>query len=242
MELGDRMKKYERCYDVKLTSRIPVIIRLDGRAFHSWTKKVKCKKPFDDRMIILMSDTTKYLCENISGCIFGYTQSDEISLLLVSDQNNDTEAWFDNKLQKIVSISASMATYCFNQDSPFDKKYPAFFDSRAFVIPQLEVKNYFVWRQRDAIKNSISAFAESFFSNKELKGKNSIQRKEMCLERGADWNALWNPIKMGFAIYKKEDETNGETKRKRFFKDDSISHFQSGDSENIFNEIFKYQE
>ena len=89
--LSDRMKEYERAYDIQMTRRIPIIIRLDGRAFHSWTRRVGCKKPFDDGLMELMANTTKYLCENISGCIFGYTQSDEISLLVVNNQNNNSD-------------------------------------------------------------------------------------------------------------------------------------------------------
>ena len=111
-QLGNRMKTYEYVTRYKLTRRLPVIIRLDGKAFHTFTKGFD--KPFDEIMIDTMQLTMKYLCENIQGCKIGYCQSDEISLLLVDYDKPETEAWFDNNLQKMTSISASMATLAFN--------------------------------------------------------------------------------------------------------------------------------
>ena len=113
-ELGKRMKEYyENIPKTKLIRRTPVIIRIDGKAFHTFTKGFK--KPFDDILIKSMQETMKYLCENIQGCILGYTQSDEISLLLVDYKNLNSSAWFDYKIQKICSIAASMATMAFNK-------------------------------------------------------------------------------------------------------------------------------
>lgn len=111
--LGDRMKTYENVTRTYLTRRTPVIIRIDGKSFHTFTRGFK--KPFDDVLVKSMQDTMKYLCENIQGCVLGYTQSDEITLVLVDYQNRDTSAWFDNNIQKMVSVSASMATLAFNQ-------------------------------------------------------------------------------------------------------------------------------
>ena len=113
-DLGIRMKTYyEQIPKTRLMRRCPVVIRIDGKAFHTFTRGFN--KPFDDVLIKTMQDTTKYLCENIQGCIFGYTQSDEISLVLVDYQNLNTAAWFDYEVQKMCSISASMATMAFNQ-------------------------------------------------------------------------------------------------------------------------------
>ena len=113
-ELGKRMKEYyENIPKTKLMRRAPVIIRIDGRAFHTFTRGFK--KPFDDILIKSMQETTNYLCENIQGCVLGYTQSDEISLLLVDYKNLNSSAWFDYEVQKICSISASMATMAFNK-------------------------------------------------------------------------------------------------------------------------------
>lgn len=111
--LGNRMKKYEYITRTHLVPRMPVIIRIDGRAFHTFTKGFM--KPFDQIFVKTMQDTMKFLCENIQGCVLGYTQSDEITLVLVDYQRLDSDAWFDGNIQKITSISASMATLAFNR-------------------------------------------------------------------------------------------------------------------------------
>lgn len=112
--LGIRMKTfYEQIPKTKLMRRTPVIIRIDGKAFHTFTRGFM--KPFDDLLIDAMQHTTKYLCKNIQGCVLGYTQSDEISLVLVDYQTLDTNAWFDYEVQKMCSVAASMATMAFNK-------------------------------------------------------------------------------------------------------------------------------
>lgn len=111
--LGDRMKGYENIPRNYLTRRIPVIIRLDGKAFHTFTKGMR--KPFDRVLMTTMQDTMKYLCENIQGCVFGYTQSDEITLVLTDYKTLTTDAWFGYNIQKVVSVAASMATMAFNK-------------------------------------------------------------------------------------------------------------------------------
>ena len=113
-EIGKRMKEYyENIPKTKLMRRAPVIARIDGKNFHTFTRGFK--KPFDDILIKSMQETMKYLCENIQGCVLGYTQSDEISLLLVDYKNLNSSAWFDYEVQKICSIAASMATMAFNK-------------------------------------------------------------------------------------------------------------------------------
>lgn len=112
-DLAKRMKEYESVSKTRLIKRTPVIIRIDGRAFHTFTKGFQ--RPFDEVLINTMQETTKYLCENIQGCVLGYTQSDEITLVLIDYQTLDTSPWFDNEVQKISSISASMATMVFNK-------------------------------------------------------------------------------------------------------------------------------
>ena len=111
--LGDRMKAYEYVTRNYLDRKLPVIVRLDGKAFHSFTRGLK--KPFDDIFVKSMQDTMKYLCENVQGCVLGYTQSDEITLVLVDYQSIEASAWFDNNIQKMASVSASMATMAFNK-------------------------------------------------------------------------------------------------------------------------------
>ena len=111
--LGDRIKQYESIPKISLMRRNPVIIRIDGKNFHSFTRGFE--RPFDDILIESMQETMKYLCENIQGCKIGYCQSDEISLLLVDYENINTAAWFDYQVQKMCSIAASMATFAFNK-------------------------------------------------------------------------------------------------------------------------------
>lgn len=111
--LGDRMKGYEGVSRNFLTRRVPAIIRLDGKAFHTFTKGMK--KPFDPVLTQAMQETMKYLCENIQGCVLGYTQSDEITLVLTDYATIQTDAWFGYNIQKMCSVSASMATSVFNK-------------------------------------------------------------------------------------------------------------------------------
>lgn len=242
--LGDRMKGYENIPRNYLTRRLPVIIRLDGKAFHTFTKGFK--KPFDNILMESMWETAKYLCENIQGCKVAYTQSDEISLLLTDYEKLDTCAWFDNNIQKIVSISASMATLAFNkvfseiinhidaeEISDFYDIYKrrmmtAMFDSRVFTLPKEEVNNYFVWRQQDATRNSIQMVGQANFSHKQLHKKSCDEIQEMLFqEKGINWNDLPTPNKRGICIIKEQYELNNEEKtlRTRWTVDTNIPVF-----------------
>lgn len=204
--LGTRMKSYEYVTRNFLTKRVPVIIRLDGKAFHTFTKGMK--KPFDEVLIRTMQDTAKYLCENIQGCKIAYTQSDEITLLLTDYETIDTESWFNYNIQKMVSVSSSMATLSFNKFFRFNvetminkdieinyylklknKIDNALFDSRVFNIPKEEVCNCFIWRQQDATRNSIQMVGQYYFSHKELNKKNCNEIQEMLFsQKGINWN------------------------------------------------------
>lgn len=211
--LGDRMKGYENISRIYLTKRMPIIIRIDGKAFHSYTKGLK--RPFDDILIKAMQDTAKYLCANIMGCKLAYTQSDEISLLLIDYEKNETQPWFENNLQKMASVAASMATMAFNHfwgdDSAIDdedyaklirsKWGLAMFDARVFVLPKEEVCNYFIWRQQDAARNSIQMVAQSLFSHKELQKKSCNVLQEMMFQlKGINWNDYQTVYKRGSCI------------------------------------------
>ena len=230
--LGSRMKQYEECYNVRIPRRFPMIVRLDGRAFHSWTRRVNCVKPFDEALMDLMAKTSKFLCENIEDCMFAYTQSDEISLLIRDDKSSVSTPWFDKRLQKVASLSASMATYFFNAENPFDRKLPAFFDSRAFILPADEVRAYFIWRQNDASKNSLSMLAQSLYSHTELVGKKREELMDLCVNNGMNWNALSIPKKRGCGVYRKPVVVNGKmgaVTRMKFFIDLQIPIFSSDD-------------
>lgn len=228
--LGDRMKDYENVSRITLVKKTPVIIRLDGKAFHSFTRGMR--RPFDKILMGAMQETCKYLCENIMGCKLAYTQSDEISLLLVDYERQESQQWFSNGLQKMVSVSASMATLAFNNafreqvenavhffdDEEEYQKYTrkfdkALFDSRAFVLPKEEVCNYFIWRQHDASRNSIQMVAQSLFSHKELMGKNTGELQEMLFQGyEINWNDYAVPEKRGSCIVKKQYEKEGTTR------------------------------
>lgn len=221
-EFGKRMKEYESVPKIRLTRRTPVIIRLDGKAFHSFTRGFD--KPFDDVLIKAMQDTMKYLCRNIQGCVLGYTQSDEISLLLIDYQTINTSAWFDNQVQKICSISASLATYFFQKHfryrceeakdvkrgiweahmSAINTKMPLF-DSRCFNLPKEEVTNYFYWRQQDATRNSIQMVGQAYFSQSQLHCKNTDQIQEMLYQtQGINWNDFPTVKKRGSCCTKQD--------------------------------------
>lgn len=225
--LGDRMKEnYENRYRFSLTRRTPVIIRIDGKAFHTFTKHFK--RPFDYIMAKTMQETALSLCNEIMGCQLAYTQSDEISLLLMDNKKLTSQAWFDNNLQKIVSVAASIATMSFNQNfrgnidmmsykdfykdwenyiADYDvyskKTGTAVFDARAFNIPEAEVCNYFIWRQQDATRNSIESAGHAYFSNKELHQKTCSQVQEKLFkEKNINWNNYPAIFKRGVCIRK----------------------------------------
>lgn len=228
-DLGTRMKEfYEQIPKTKLMRRTPVAIRIDGKAFHTFTRGFQ--KPFDNILIKTMQETTKYLCENIQGCVFGYTQSDEITLILVDYKELDTSAWFDYEVQKMCSIAASMATMIFNKI--FKEKVESFieeggafslaqlnynqmkmepylkaiekgamFDARCFNIPKEEVTNLIYWRQLDATRNSIQMVGQANFSHKELQGKSCNMIQDMLHEqKGINWNDYPTVYKRGTAV------------------------------------------
>lgn len=207
--LGDRMKEYyEDRTRICLQRRTYTIIRIDGKAFHTYTKGLK--RPFDDQLITDMDELSCYLCKNIMGAKFAFTQSDEISILLTDFDTLDTQAWFDNNLQKMTSVSASLATARFNELRP---NKLAFFDSRIFQIPtKTEVENYFIWRQQDATRNNVSSVAQSLYSPKELHGKNNSEQQEMIFQKGINWNDYDSKYKRGRFFCKSKIEDSVRTK------------------------------
>lgn len=209
-DIGDRMKRYyedrNRTY---LTRRTPVIIRLDGRAFHTYTRNFV--KPFDRVLIESMQETTRALIQEAQGAVLGYTQSDEISLLLCDWQSLTSEGWFDYNVQKMVSVSASFTTCAFNA-AIFFRGYAgasaswAQFDARCFSIPIHEVSNYFLWRAKDWHRNSIIMYAQKFFSHQELHGKNVEAIHEMLYSIGKNWVTDLNRHEKNGTFYGKEGE------------------------------------
>jgi tRNA(His) 5'-end guanylyltransferase len=246
-ELGKRMKDfYENRTKTLLPRRTYTIIRIDGKSFHTYTKGLI--KPFDIGLVNDMNNTAIYLCKEIQGALFAYVQSDEISILLTDFKNLNTEAWFNGEVQKIVSVSSSLATAKFNQirmlrESLKEKYFNpdfndttdyilqwndirdfklAIFDSRVFTIPNIiEVGNYFVWRQKDCIRNSISLYGNSIFSHNELKNKSGKEVLTMCEKLGFHWNELNDSLKNGRLIIKNDNKWEA-TPAKVFTKDDYL--------------------
>lgn len=195
--LGDRMKgQYENRTRVFLPRRTFTIIRLDGKAFHTLTRGME--KPFDYEFMGRMDQVGLALCKEVEGTQFAYLQSDEISLLLTDFARPETQAWFDGNLQKITSVSASIATAAFNV-GPGKR---GLFDARAFTIPDaVEVENYFIWRQNDWTRNSVQMVAQSQFSHKEIHGKSNSEMQDMLfLREGINWNDFPTQSKRGRCV------------------------------------------
>jgi len=206
-DLGDRMKRYEHVTRAYLPRRTYTIVRVDGRAFHTLTKG--CERPYDENLADYMDLTAVALCKEMAGAQFAFVQSDEISVLLTDFASTHTEPWFGGNIQKICSISAAVATAAFNNywwpAAPWqDFRGTAYFDSRVFTIPDpTEVHNYFVWRQKDATRNSISMAAQSHFSHAELQGLSSDALQEkMWVEKDVNWNNYPVGFKRGRLIRK----------------------------------------
>lgn len=202
--LTERMKAYESSYTSYLTRRMPVIIRLDGKSFKNWTA-TNLNRPFDDRLPELMSETIKYLMKEIQGCVFAFSQSDEISLFLRDYDTLNTESWFGSNLQKMISVSASLATAKFNLEAYRHRFTPAHFDSRVFVLPKEEVVNYFIYRQHDGLRNSVSMYANKVFGHSKIHGASVQDMKQMLIDEGKPWEDLPEMFRYGIYMKKNED-------------------------------------
>ncbi len=197
--LGDRMKMYENAECARrLLPLLPVIARIDGRAFHTFTKGMK--RPFDETFSSCMVDTTIRLVSETNACI-GYTQSDEITLAWHSTDIR-SQIWFDGRISKMTSLLAAQATLYFNKlilerMPKFANKEPLF-DARVWTVPnRVEGCNAFIWREWDATKNSISMAAAHYYSEKALHKKNSKQKQEMLFEKGINWDKYPPAFKRG---------------------------------------------
>jgi tRNA(His) guanylyltransferase len=206
-QLGDRMKGYEGAWGSVLPERTPVIVRVDGKAFHTATRGLK--KPVDERVSMSMKLTALALLKNMQNAVLAYQQSDEISILMINYQGQFTQSWYGNKVQKIVSVAAALATREFNSCIQDDSELAVrewLFDARAFSLPREEVRNYFVWRQMDAMRNSVSNLGRCYFSQKELNGKPSKEVVEMLRKIGVNWDSMRSQDRMGAVIVRDSSE------------------------------------
>ena len=221
--LGDRMKRYEQqTTGTTLMPHTPVYARIDGRAFHTLTRGLQ--KPVDAVFNTIMQTVCYKLVEE-TGAILGYVQSDEISL----GWEDISKAPFDGKLFKLESVLSSMATAAFYQgimafyqkysmdevEDELDKKSVLIlfekainglvsFDCRIFNLPNMEeLANAFIWRENDAVRNSISSLAQANFSHKQLQGKSSSDMTNMLItEKGIYWDSLPSILKRGMYLQK----------------------------------------
>ena len=153
-----------------------------------------------------MQETAKYLLKNVQNCIMVYVQSDEISLLIDDRKRQETDAFFDNNLIKIVSVTSSMATYSFNQNARILINREGVFDSRAFILPDNDIPNYFLWRMKDWERNSIQMLARSLYSAKQLHKKNRADLMDMIHKKGVNWAKIKPYLRNGTIFVKKERE------------------------------------
>lgn len=195
--IGNRFKNYEAITNFSLIKRIPVIIRLDGKAFHTFVRRKYGKKTYSKHFNNIMWQIAKYVQSEIQGCKLAYVQSDEMSFLLTDYENLETQGWYDYRLNKILSIAAGLAsamgTYLFGEC--------VVFDARAFNLSKEEVCNYFIWRQQDATRNSILMLGQENFSHKQLQNQNCSQIQDMLmLEKNINWNDCPTYRKRGICI------------------------------------------
>jgi tRNA(His) 5'-end guanylyltransferase len=206
--LGDRMKeRYEDRTRYYLPRRTFAVIRVDGKAFHTFTRG--CAKPYDRRLMESIDFAAMAMCQEMAGAVLAYTQSDEISVLLCDFKKQDSNGWFDYNIQKMASVAASIATANFNvcyRHLGGDVAKLGLFDARVFSIPDpVEVTNYLIWRQKDAERNSLQMAAQSVYSHKQLHGKSCADLHELLHAKGINWDKYAPREKRGGLIVKEQN-------------------------------------
>jgi len=212
--IGDRMKaQYEDRTRYFVPRRTYTILRVDGKAFHSYCRHME--RPYDKRFMVAMDMVTAEMLREIAGAEFAYVQSDEISILLTDFAKPSTQAWFDGNIQKMASVAAGLATGYFNALMLDEtqrvvkgvlNKTIGTFDARVFTIPDhIEVENYFIWRQQDAVRNSIQMLAQHYYSPKQLHGKNCSELQDMIHDKGDNWNDHSARFKRGGLVWYNRD-------------------------------------
>lgn len=213
--------QYEEITQTRLPRRTYTILRLDGRAFHTYTKKMR--RPYDNTLMFAMDFAAFSLLSVAQGAKFAYNQSDESSLLLTDFEKPSTQSWFDGNVQKITSVAASVFTAAFNHAMFGIADGVATFDARVFTIPDyVEVENYFIWRQKDAERNSVQMLAQSYASSGQLHGKNIAKQHDLIHMHGDNWNDHPSRFKRGGVIAPglgRFDETPVFTKDRGFLTD-----------------------
>lgn len=201
---------YEQRSKTWLLRRVPVIVRVDGKSFHTFCKSFE--KPYDETLNECLTNTLIFLCKKVQGVVYGQRHSDEMSLLLLDFQHMNSEACFDYNVQKMSSVIAGLCSteFCrqllLHDKLSLDKEFPSF-DGRAFNMPEFEIANYFWDRSLDCVRNSIQNLARTMFSHKQLYGANNNKMQEMLFsEHGINWSDLPQQQKTGIYCYKTWEE------------------------------------
>lgn len=227
--LGDRMKKYEAATKTVLPPRNYSIIRVDIRAAHTLLRHAA--KPFDYDFMADMDATAVALCAEVQGAVLGYVQSDEISVLVCDFTGPNSQPWFGGGVQKQVSIAAATTTAAFNARRPAEVATGrmATFDARVFTLPNaVEVANYFIWRECDAVRNSIAMAAQAKFSPRQLHGVNTGRMQEMLFaEHGINWNDYPDGAKRGRVVVKASGEREVTFTHKRTNEERTVTAVRS---------------
>lgn len=207
-KLGDRCKRYEMAEaGRKAMAGLPLLARLDGRAFHTFTRGLS--RPFCSPFASCMFETARALVEEFDARV-GYTQSDEITLLFYAEPGSKAQLPFDGRFQKLTSVLASYAAAVFGREVlrllPEKREAIPAFDCRVWNVPTLEdALDVFVWREDDAVKNSIAMAAQSVYSTRELHGKNGKEMQEMLFQKGINWNDYPPHFKRGAYVQRKTE-------------------------------------
>ena len=199
--LGDRIKSYERAHDHRLQPNSAVIIRVDGRAFHTYTRQ-ECFRdgaPFSDYLMMAMLNAGIRTAREMAGFKLGYTQSDECTFLLTDLDSHDTEGWFGYRVAKLVSVTASLFTAHFAALTPESRSVGAF-DARVFTVPLDDAPNVFLWRQRDWERNSLSMLARHHYGQGALQGVRRAELHDLLHAKGVNWADL-SPIEKNGAFF-----------------------------------------
>ncbi len=202
-ELGSRIKQYyEDALRIQLPRQTHVVLRIDGRSFHQFTKELE--RPYCRPLANALDQAALALCIEMTGCRFAYGQSDEFSFLLTDLETEKSPLWFDGNLQKLVSVAASVFTAAFTRAFPSTNL--ASFDCRALVIAQPgEVEKYFIWRQLDASANSLNMLASAHYSHEELLGKSEPEKHDLLHAKGLNWAKEPSDFKRGRALRRNSD-------------------------------------
>lgn len=212
---GERCKRYEAASKQVLVPRTPVLARVDGRAFHTFTRW--CARPYDTDFHACMWAAAAALCKDVAGCKLAYVQSDEINLLVTDYEDVSTQAHFDYEVPKLCSTAAATASVAFLAD--FYKRFSdkairmlqsgrglPTFDARFYNVPREDVANVFLWRQRDAERNSLTMHAQAHYSHKELHGQGKAAKHDLLHAKGINWSHLPTPRKRGVCVVRETYE------------------------------------